>query len=333
MTNHVFVINAKKTDNQLIRSKLGGGNQQQEDKEYMKNAFQNIINKMRPSNRANGRRKESIIAACQLVRGSALGIQRALSTFKTSLTEKGNMSAVNVISELEGLAQAAYSKITDRLVRLTGASTAVEYVDSPLHVKDGSDASWTPATWIGIHAELLTYFVRSVEVCRRALTSRGIMFDAVTRHALVEILALFEEMLWIARSNDPKFTDEVGDPLSADANKSTSKEVKSCALMTSSSTVALEVVPGTLELSRNAEKPAIFVPRGDPRGKQVLLTNKIVERLIDLHPERQPLFQGCTHIVEVTTMEMNSLDAKLEDYIVRPLIDSDAGNVVNIGIK
>ncbi len=289
----------------------------------MKRTFQSLIRRFRE----NRKSRDSVIEVCQLVRGSALGIQRALATFKEPLDERDKSAAVKVISELEGLADAAYNRITDRLIRLTGASRAVDLVESPLRVKDGADESWSPTTWTGVHAELMTYFVRSVEVCRRAVNSPGMESDEVTRHALVDVMAFFEEMLWIAERNAPQSIAEpveIREEAPSEMTAVSMIELRSCALMSSSSIASLEVVPGILKLSSVPGSPALFVPRDDPKRNQVSLAFEIVERLIELHPERQPLFQGCTHIVELTPEEMKKLDMRIEEFIVRPLLDSDA---------
>lgn len=297
------MINAKRIDNQL-KLKV---DKTIEDGRYMKKKIQKATQRTRPQRRA----EESIIVVCQRIHGATLGIRNSLNAFKISLVERADMDALRVIEELENLAGLARTHVIDRLVKITGSREFVDLVESPLQVNDGTDSIWTPTTWTGVHAELLTYFIQSIEICRGVLSSFGTTLDHATRHMLIQVLALFEEMLWAAEMNPPKACTALsssGRRGNTEVQAVANIEQKFCALMMCSPNSTPEVVSGTLELSSANGGSAWFIPIGDEPRRHVRLDKLVVRQLIDVPPERQPLFQGCTHILELSAAELRGKD-------------------------
>gem|GEM_PF-3238444 len=86
----------------------------------------------------------------------------------------------------------------------------------------------------------------------------------------------------------------------------------------------MQIVPGKLELSHDAEGAVWFTPIGDAAGKRIRLDKQFAQRLISVHPERQALFNGCTHILELSSDELDSFGREIEAYIERPLLSPHA---------
>lgn len=285
-----------------------------------------IDRKVVPAVRTQKRAKESIIANCQLVSSTTLRIRSALENFKAPISERGDYAALKVIQELDCLAEFACTNVAHRLVRLTGPRRVGVFVESPLQLKDGTDSAWAPTTWTDIHAELLTCFVQSVEICRRALNSIEPNFDRKTSYMLREVLMTLEEMVWVVEMNPPKTSAELcrlGRGNISEVQEMGDIERTSCALMTCNPPSTLEVVSGILELSDKIEDAAWFVPQADSNGYHVRLDKRVVERMVDVHPEPQPLFQGCTHVIELSAGELRNLDPRLQEFIVRPLLEAE----------
>lgn len=287
-------------------------------KKVIKNAVKSISRRFR--------RDGAVAQACLHVREAILGIRESLKAFEAPLAEKGDIEALRVIEDLERLADDAYSKVRDHFDRVANSMSAVNRVESPLQVKDGTNSSWAPTTWTGIHAELMTYFVQSIEICRHAVDSAATIDDNVTRYMLLQVLALFEEMLYIAEMNPPRPSAELlslGERVITEVQIATDLERKSCALTMCSPTGTLKVVSGTIELPSNKVGSAWFVPNGGP-ARHFRLNKHVAKRLICVHPERQPLLQGCAHMIELSATEMAGLTDELRGHIVQPLLELDA---------
>ncbi|MBX7143674.1 MAG: hypothetical protein K1X79_04420 [Oligoflexia bacterium] len=285
----------------------------------MKNTMNKLLKRMRPRRRA----KDTIIISCQQVRSSVLNIRNALQKFQSVLTERGDREALQVVGKLEGLAKHAFRRISDRLLRLTGAAEAIPIAESPFEFREVPGATWSPTTWTGIHAELLTYLVQSIEVCRNALSVQGMSFDHVTRYVLIQVLELLEEMLWVVESN-PADANEKGINVGQENKEKgrSQKRVNFCALFSSDPADTLKIVPGEIALSGNIEEEyAVFIPRADSTAR-FTLSEEIAKRVTGVHPERQALFGGCTHIVEVSIEELSSFGDEMERFIKRPLLES-----------
>jgi len=145
--------------------------------------------------------------------------------------------------------------------------------------------------------------------------------DPVTRYMLVQVLALFEEMLWVTEMNPPATSTELTNlagQVSTEVQALENIEIRSCALVSSNPTSRLELVPGTIALSSGTETSAWFVPRDDALRRHLRLDKQISKRLIDVPPERQPLYQGCAKILELSADELRNLDSRIQEYILRP---------------
>ena len=270
------------------------------------------------------RGKGSILLACRQVCGAATGLRESLSTFRAILIESGDHEAAQVVRRLENLAQRASQRIGDRLIRLAGPGASYPSVKLGPNTAQSQASEWIPKSWTGLHAELLTLITRSMEICRGALNSSGITFDHVTHLALVQVLEVFEEMLWVTESTPSKSWPRPEPKQSPEQAKESTVgtiKVKSCALMNCTPTDTLMVIPGKLELSPLTAQFIWFVPLGGSVEKRIQLDRKLAKRLISVHPERQPLFRGCTHILELSTDELNGLGAGIHEFIERPLLD------------
>lgn len=285
-----------------------------------KNAIRSISRKIRQK----FHQTESVIGNLQSVYTTALNLKNSLAILKFHLVEKGSINAVRVVEELERLAELAYVSVSDRLDQLSSTANAFNLGQSRTPADDGTDSIYTPKTWSDVHSELLTNISHSIGVCLRSLSSEEMTFDPVTGDVLVQVLAVWEEMLWVVEMNPPKTIIDLRHGPYCEVGFIEDIERMSCALMRCGPYTPLEIVTGVLELSSKTASSIWFIPRADSMGRHVRLNKQVSKRLVEVPVERQPLFQGCMHIIELSDTEQQELFPRLKDYIVRPLqCDSD----------